>query len=233
MPPSGSEQDALSVEGRLRELSFNLWWNWHPQVLEMFRELDHRGWVETNHNPIALLKRFRTGELAQRAAELSLENRISFHYRRLQEYLSSDQSWCSAQAGALRVTPIAYFSAEFGLHESLPLYSGGLGVLAGDYLKSASDLGLPMVGVGLFYANGYFRQRLDATGWQREEYGVTDIETLPMRRPVGPDGAPITIADSVQRRDAARRRSGSRASAGRCCCCSTRTSSRTRRTCAG
>lgn len=188
-----TEQDALSIEGRLRELSFNLWWNWHPQVLEMFRELDHAGWNETNHNPIQLLKRFATGELARRAAELSLENRISFHYRRLQEYLTSEQHWCAAQAGALRVTPIAYFSAEFGLHESLPLYSGGLGVLAGDYLKSASDLGLPMVGVGLFYATGYFRQRLDASGWQREEYGVSDVEQLPMRRPVGKDGAPITI----------------------------------------
>jgi starch phosphorylase len=187
------QQDALSVEGRLRELAFNLWWNWHPQVLEMFRELDHRGWAETNHNPIALLRRFQPSQLAERAAELSLENRVSFHYRRLQEYLAADQSWCSAQAGALRVTPIAYFSAEFGLHESLPLYSGGLGVLAGDYLKSASDLGLPMVGVGLFYATGYFRQRLDATGWQREEYGVTDIETLPMRRPVGADGVPMAI----------------------------------------
>jgi glycogen phosphorylase len=187
------DQDALSVEGRLRELSFNLWWNWHPQVLEMFRELDHLGWNETNHNPIALLKRFGPDELPTRAAELSLENRISFYYRRLQEYLTSEATWCSTQAGALRVTPIAYFSAEFGLHESLPLYSGGLGVLAGDYLKSASDLGLPMVGVGLFYANGYFRQRLDASGWQQEEYGATDIETLPMRRPIGADGAPITL----------------------------------------
>jgi glycogen phosphorylase len=187
------EQDALSVEGRLRELSFNLWWNWHPQVLEMFRELDHAGWAETNHNPIALLNRFAPGELAARAAKFSLENRISFHYRRLQEYLGSEMSWCAAQAGALRVTPIAYFSAEFGLHESLPLYSGGLGVLAGDYLKSASDLGLPMVGVGLFYANGYFRQRLDASGWQQEEYGLTDVELLPMRRPVGADGLPIAV----------------------------------------
>ncbi len=187
------QQDALSIEGRLRELSFNLWWNWHPQVLEMFRELDHKGWQETNHNPIALLQRFVPGELAKRAADLSLENRVSFHYRRLQEYLASDAHWCASQAGALRVTPIAYFSAEFGLHESLPLYSGGLGVLAGDYLKSASDLGLPMVGVGLFYANGYFRQRLDESGWQREEYGVTDLTTLPMRRPMGADGAPIVL----------------------------------------
>jgi glycogen phosphorylase len=187
------EQDALSVEGRLRELSFNLWWNWHPQVLEMFRNLDHPGWYECNHNPIALLRRFKPGELAKRAAELSLENQISFHYRRLQEYLASDANWCATQAGAMRVTPIAYFSAEFGLHESLPLYSGGLGVLAGDYLKSASDLGLPMVGVGLFYANGYFRQRLDESGWQREEYGVTDVETLPMRRAMGSDGTPMVI----------------------------------------
>ena len=188
------ERDALPIEGRLRELAFNLWWNWHPQVLEMFRELDHEGWNDTNHNPIALLKRFAPGELQKRAAALSLENRISFHYRRLHEYLQSDESWCSAQAGALRVAPIAYFSAEFGLHESLPLYSGGLGVLAADYLKSASDLGLPLVGVGLFYANGYFRQVLDDTGWQREEYGLTDVDTLPLRRPLGPDGEPLTIS---------------------------------------
>jgi glycogen phosphorylase len=187
------DQDALSIEGRLREISFNLWWNWPPQVLEMFRDLDHPGWYECNHNPILLLRRFKPGELARRAAELSLENRISFHYRRLQEYLASEVNWCAAQAGALRVTPIAYFSAEFGLHESLPLYSGGLGVLAGDYLKSASDLGLPMVGIGLFYANGYFRQRLDESGWQREEYGVTDVETLPLRRPVGADGTQMMI----------------------------------------
>lgn len=187
------ERDALSLEGRLRELAFNLWWNWHPQVLEMFRELDHEGWIATNHNPIALLNRFGPGELERRASALSLENRISFHYRRLHEYLQSEQSWCASQAGALRVSPIAYFSAEFGLHESLPLYSGGLGVLAADYLKSASDLGLPLVGVGLFYANGYFRQVLDPQGWQREEYGITDVETLPLRRPLGPAGEPLTI----------------------------------------
>jgi glycogen phosphorylase len=188
------EQEGLSIEGRLWELAFNLWWNWHPQLLETFRELDHQGWVATNHNPIALLKCFAPGAVGLLAEELSLQNRISFHYRRLQEHLHAEQSWCSAQAGALRVTPIAYFSAEFGLHESLPLYSGGLGVLAGDYLKSASDLGLPVIGVGLFYAKGYFRQRLDQTGWQREEYGTTDIEQLPLRRPCDVDGKPIVVS---------------------------------------
>jgi glycogen phosphorylase len=187
------EQDSLSVEGRLWELAFNLWWNWHPQVLETFRELDHQAWAATNHNPIALLKAYAPGAAARLAEELSLHNRINFHYRRLQEHLHSEQSWCNQQAGALRVTPIAYFSAEFGLHESLPLYSGGLGVLAGDYLKSASDLGLPVIGVGLFYASGYFRQRLDAAGWQREEYGLTEIDKLPLRRPCTVEGSPITI----------------------------------------
>ncbi len=187
------EQISLTVEDKLRELSFNLWWNWHPQVLEMFRQLDPAGWSETNHNPIALLKRFEPRALAARAAELSLENTVSFHYRRLQEYLNGESSWCAIHAGGLQATPIAYFSAEFGLHESLPLYSGGLGVLAGDYLKSASDLGLPVVGVGLFYATGYFRQHFDATGWQTEEYGHIDIAALPLRRPLGPDGAPIMV----------------------------------------
>jgi glycogen phosphorylase len=186
-------QEPLGTVDRLRELAFNLWWNWHPQVLELFRELDPAGWKATNHNPIALLNRLSPDQLLERVKFLSLENRVSFHYRRLQEYLVSDRTWCSAQAGALRMTPIAYFSPEFGLHESLPLYSGGLGVLAGDYLKSASDLGLPVIGVGLFYANGYFKQRLDGKGWQQEEYGLTDVENLPLRRPIGPDGSPITI----------------------------------------
>ncbi len=184
---------AADTVGRVRQLAFNLWWNWHPQVLDMFRQLDPAGWVEVNHNPVALLNRFAPDALLERIHFLSLENRVNFHFRRLHEYLGSERTWCSDKAGALRMAAIAYFSAEFGLHESLPLYSGGLGVLAGDHLKSASDLGLPMVGVGLFYASGYFRQRLDPQGWQHEEYGLTDVENLPLRRPLAPDGSPLTV----------------------------------------
>ena len=187
------ESAPLSAEDKLRELAFNLWWNWHPQVLELFRQLDPAGWSETNHNPIALLKRIGPGALGARVAELSLENTVSFHYRRLQEYLRAEGSWCAVNARGLQAAPIAYFSAEFGLHESLPLYSGGLGVLAGDHLKSASDLGLPLVGIGLFYASGYFRQHFDAAGWQTEEYGHIDLGALPLRRPVGADGEPVMI----------------------------------------
>jgi starch phosphorylase len=193
----GEREAMQQVERRLGEIAFNLWWTWHPNVIELFRDLDPVGWRETNHNPVALLQRLPPDELARRVAMLSLENRINYHYRRLVEYVGSDRTWCSEQAGALRHSPIAYFSAEFGLHESLPLYSGGLGVLAGDYLKSASDLGLPVVGIGLFYANGYFRQRLDEAGWQQEEYGTTDVETLPLRRVALPGAAPVTIEVAV------------------------------------
>ena len=99
-----------------------------------------------------------------------LHSRVNYAYRRMLEYLEADRTWGARHAGVLRPHPVAYFSAEFGLHESLPVYSGGLGVLAGDHIKSASDLDIPLVGIGLFYGQGYFRQRLDLGGWQREEY---------------------------------------------------------------
>ncbi len=97
-------------------------------------------------------------------------------------------TWGARHAGVLRPRPVAYFSAEFGVHESLPVYSGGLGVLAGDHIKSASDLGIPLVGVGLFYGQGYFRQRLDRDGWQHEEYLETDVNQLAMEAAIGKNG---------------------------------------------
>ena len=102
--------------------------------------------------------------------ELVLHSRINYAYRRQREYLEADRTWGARHAGILRPRPVAYFSAEFGLHESIPEYSGGLGVLAGDHIKSASDLDIPLIGIGLFYGQGYFRQRLDRNGWQQEEY---------------------------------------------------------------
>ena len=122
-----------------------------------------------------------------------LRSQVNYAYCRLQEYLRSDVSWGAAHAGVLRVRPVAYFSAEFGLHESLPIYSGGLGVLAGDHLKSASDLGVPLVGVGLFYFQGYFDQRLDRDGWQREESVDIDRSKLPLEPAVGADGRPVYV----------------------------------------
>ena len=131
--------------------------------------------------------------MERRARELVLHSRINYAYRRQREYLDADRTWGARHAGILRPRPVAYFSAEFGLHVSIPEYSGGLGVLAGDHIKSASDLGIPLVGIGLFYGQGYFRQRLDRTGWQQEEYIQTDVNQLPMEAAIGANGEPVTV----------------------------------------
>src|SRR2546427_7773308 len=122
-----------------------------------------------------------------------LHSRINYAYRRQREYLETDRTWGARHAGVLRPRPAAYFSAEFGLHVSIPEYSGGLGVLAGDHIKSASDLGIPLIGIGLFYGQGYFPQRLDRTGWQQEEYIQTDISKLPMEAAIGSNGETVTV----------------------------------------
>ena len=151
----------------------------------MFLDLDPARWRQLNHNPIALFGEIPLAGIERRAGELVLHGRINYAYRRQQEYLQADRTWGAAHAGVLRPRPVAYFSAEFGLHESIPIYSGGLGVLAGDHIKSASDLDIPLVGIGLFYGQGYFRQRLDRDGWQQEEYHPTDINEQPMEPAIG------------------------------------------------
>jgi starch phosphorylase len=128
-----------------------------------------------------------------RASQLLLHSRINYAYRRMQEYLTSSRTWGARQAGVLWARPVAYFSAEFGLHESIPIYSGGLGILAGDHLKSASDLGIPLIGVGLYYDQGYFRQRLDRDGWQQEDYIQVDSRLVPMRSAESTGGEPVVV----------------------------------------
>jgi glycogen phosphorylase len=179
--------------GRLRELARNLWWTWQPNVVALFRELDPALWRRVDHNPVEFLTRLPAEQLERRASEMALDSRIDYAFRRLAEYLKDRQSWGSVRASILGARPVAYFSAEFGLHESLPIYSGGLGVLAGDHLKSASDLGIPLVGVGLLYAEGYFRQSLDANGWQQESYLNADLNLLPIETVLGPDEKPLLV----------------------------------------
>ncbi|HWE38295.1 MAG TPA: alpha-glucan family phosphorylase, partial [Isosphaeraceae bacterium] len=180
--------------GKLRELARNLWWTWQPNVVNLFRELDPILWRTTDHNPIEFLKQIPTDQLERRAAEMALHSRIDYAFRRLNEYLKNNDSWGAMYAANLKARPVAYFSMEFGLHESLPIYSGGLGVLAGDHLKSASDLGIPLVGVGLLYDQGYFRQSIDINGWQQENYLPANTDLLPIEPALGPDGAPVSIA---------------------------------------
>jgi starch phosphorylase len=191
--PGSPYPNHLSLYDRLQVLARNLWWTWQPEVVNLFRELDPVRWRQLSHNPIALLREFSAGRLEERADELVLRSPINDAYRQLQEYLHSSTTWGDIHAGVLRARPVAYFSAEFGLHESLPVYSGGLGVLAGDHIKSASDMGIPLVAVGLFYNQSYFRQRLSADGLQQEQYLAVDRDQLPLEPATGSDGQPVSI----------------------------------------
>ena len=181
------------IQEKLWSLARNLWWSWDQDTVSLFRSLDPARWRQLNQNPIALLSEMPLAQIEKRAAELLLHSRINYAYRRLQEYLRADRTWGAGHAAVLRTSPVGYFSAEFGIHESLPVYSGGLGVLAGDHIKSASDLDIPLIAVGLFYGQGYFRQRLDRSGWQQEEYLPTDVTQLPMEQAIGTNGQPVTI----------------------------------------
>ena len=140
-----------TIHQKLSELAGNLWWTWQPEITAIFREIDDELWTKVAHNPIVMLRTYNPEKLESRAREAVLHARIHGAYRRWQEYMESSQTWGDTHAAVLGHRPAAYFSAEFGIHESLRVYSGGLGVLAGDHLKSASDLGIPLVAVGLFY----------------------------------------------------------------------------------
>ncbi len=192
-PYSGIGLTAETLYEKCMTLARNLWWSWHPEVINLFRDLDPIRWRQLDHSPIALLSEFTPERLEMRAAELVLYSRINHAFRRLKEYMSATQVWGKTHAGVLGSKPVAYFSLEFGVHESVPIYSGGLGVLSGDHIKSASGLGVPLVAIGLFYDQGYFKQHLDIEGWQQEEYLDTKVENLPMEPALGPDGQPISV----------------------------------------
>ncbi len=168
------------------DLGHNLWWSWHPEVNNLFRDIDPIRWRQVDHNPIALLREFTPERLAVRASEMVLHSRVNYAYRRLQEYLNANNTWAATNAGVLGARPVAYFSAEFGIHESLPIYSGGLGVLSGDHIKSASGLGIPLIGIGLYYSHGYFKQHLDTTVTSAKSTSKPKSRTCRSSQPWGP-----------------------------------------------
>lgn len=176
----------------LLKMANNLWWVWNPDALELFRRLDRALWEEVHHNPVKLLGAIEQDKLIAAAED---EGYLA-HLRRVQQafdnHLQGEGWYQHAYADKSKLL-VAYFSAEFGLHESLPIYSGGLGVLAGDHLKSASELGLPLVGVGLLYRNGYFQQYLSPDAWQQESYPELDFYNLPIEPVRGTDGSSIHV----------------------------------------
>ncbi len=184
---------------RLRALAHNLWWTWHPEVISIFTDLDPHLWRQVDHNPIAFLNQITPEQVEERAAELVLHSRINYAFRRLNEYMEQQKTWGIIHCGNVNNRPVVYFSAEFGLHESLPIYSGGLGILAGDHLKSASDLGIPLIGIGLLYQQGYFSQRLNNDGWQEEDYIDLDPGRLPLQQVRDSAGQPLIIRIDTRR----------------------------------
>jgi starch phosphorylase len=187
------EESALEIRDRLNELARNLYWTWHSEVYDIFQDLNPDLWREMSRNPLSFLGRLSDEYLDERTNILALKSRITRAYYTLRDYLEAKNTWGSHFVRSLRVRPVAYFSAEFGLHESLPIYSGGLGVLAGDHLKAASDLDVPLIGVGLLYAKGYFSQRLDINGWQQERYYDADIKRLPLVAATDEQGNPLRV----------------------------------------
>ncbi|HLX09526.1 MAG TPA: alpha-glucan family phosphorylase [Thermoanaerobaculia bacterium] len=196
-----SESSSDDVVRKLRELSRNLWWSWQPDIRAIFRELSPEIWRAVYHNPVALLGRLDGDEISARVRDHAMQTRINQAHRRLGEYLRGTADWAIVNAGPLLARPLAYFSAEFGLHQSIPIYSGGLGILAGDHLKSLSDLGVPVVGVGLLYHEGYVHQQIDAAGWQQDLYEPLATEELPADPWPGEDGEPLRFAVELPGRE--------------------------------
>jgi starch phosphorylase len=179
----------------LNDLAANLRWTWDPETVDLFRRLDRARWSSTNHNPVMLLRTTDQARLDEAARDPAYRRELAGAAAQLATYLEVDPSERDDRPR------VAYFSAEFGLAECLPIYSGGLGVLAGDHLKSASELGLALIGVGLFYRNGYFQQRLTLDGWQEEIYPDNDPATLPIRPAADPSGKSVEIAVRLPGRD--------------------------------
>ena len=176
----------------LQRIAYNLWWTWEPAAIELFKRLDFDLWQKSRHNPVEMLGILQQTTLDSLKADEGFMSHMAQVDEKLQEYLSA-ATWYEKGVDGDTPLRIAYFSMEFGLHESLPVYSGGLGILAGDHLKSASDLGLPLVGIGLLYRQGYFRQYLNIEGWQQEFYPENDFYNLPLHLERDHAGAPLAI----------------------------------------
>jgi len=180
----------------LAQLSTNLRWSWDTATQELFAGIDPEQWARVGRDPVALLGEVRPGRLDELAVDQGFLERLDHLAADLNEYLTKPLWYqeLQAQADAVLPTGIGYFSMEFGVAEVLPIYSGGLGILAGDHLKAASDLGLPLIGVGLNYRSGYFRQSLSADGWQHENYPALDPQGLPLRLLTRPhDDSPVLV----------------------------------------
>ncbi len=180
--------------GRLRDLAYNLQWSWEYEMVELFRRLSGEMWEQAGHNPVRMLGLVSQERLDQVANDDAFLAHLERVWTSFDRYMTWPHTWYRRLLPELPRPLVAYFSMEFGLAEALPIYSGGLGILAGDHLKSASDLGVDLIGVGLLYQEGYFRQRLNVDGWQEEYYPVNDFSVMPVVPLRGSDGGPLLVS---------------------------------------
>jgi starch phosphorylase len=179
---------------RLDELAKDLWWSWTPTARNVFRSLDYPLWRVTAHNPVRMLRLISPAALERALHNGDWLNAYDRAIERLEAVRTARNTWCESACPGLQGRSIAYFSAEFALHQSLPIYAGGLGVLAGDHCKEASDLGVPLIGIGFMYPQGYFHQNLSPEGWQEEVYERLDWTTAPIEPATTPEGTPCVTA---------------------------------------
>ncbi|NPV63521.1 MAG: alpha-glucan family phosphorylase [Methanotrichaceae archaeon] len=181
-----------SISG-LREMAYNLWWSWHPEGRALFKLLSRTGWYLSNHNPVKMLNGMDEGSLQEASRDPHFMRHYNSVMARFESYMDSSNSWFSSNVADPKKVRIGYFSAEYGLHHALPFYAGGLGFLAGDFLKECSDLGIPLAGVGFMYPQGYLRQRISPDGWQVGACELLDRENAPIRKVTTPNGEPLSV----------------------------------------
>jgi glycogen phosphorylase len=200
--PLTSEELAQLMAG-LNRLARNLWWTWDQDAQELFQELSPRAWQNLYHNAVAVLHEVSEHELRVRLEEPVFLAKVRKVLRAFEAYIEERPTWGHLHAAPLQLNPVAYFSAEFGFHEALPIAAGGLGMLAGDHAKSASDAGIGFVGLSLFYRQGYFQQAIDANNWQTEYYTLLDPRNLPIEPILNDQGEPLVCRVEIGMNQAA------------------------------
>ncbi len=186
---------------RLEELAYNFYFTWHPEVRDLFIAIDRQLWKQVNHNPVKFLLVVPQQKLEEKARDNSFLKQYNDVLHQFDRYMQEENTWFRQNFPDFRDHTIAYFTAEFGFHESLPIYAGGLGVLAGDHIKSASDLGIPLVGISLFYSQTYFTQEIDSAGHQIALYHELNPLELPLRLVTNSDGSPLLISVPLANRE--------------------------------
>ncbi len=192
-----TSEELTELTTALNKLARNLWWTWDQEAQEVFAELSPRCWQNLYHNAVAVLREVSEYELRVRLQDAGFAGRVRDVLRDFEAYLNEKNTWCRQNAPKLLEKPVAYFSAEFGFHETLPIAAGGLGVLAGDHAKSASDLGLGFAGISLFYREGYFQQAFDANNWQTEYYTLLNPKNLPLEPVLNAKGEQIVLSVDI------------------------------------